>query len=206
MLQVIGAGFGRTGTLSLKAALETLGFAPCHHMESVIEEPAQAPLWLEADSDPNFDWQRLLARYAAAVDWPTCRFWRSLAAFYPAAKIVLTVRSAESWYKSVANTLMLPLSAPPEADIALPHDMLHMAQSLVNVRTFDRRMHDAAHCMAIYEAHNRAVVAGIPAERLLVYRVEEGWEPLCHFLAVPVPATPFPRANSTEEWRRKVLG
>ncbi|MGH8595212.1 MAG: sulfotransferase family protein, partial [Gammaproteobacteria bacterium] len=147
-LVVIGAGFGRTGTLSLKLALEMLGFNPCHHMDSVKQDPAQASLWLEAIDNPHFDWNRLLADHAAAVDWPTCYFWRELMAYYPSALIVLSIRDRESWYRSVRNTIYQALVPPPGVTIPLPPDMLRMAREIVLKRTFGGRLDDPAHAYA----------------------------------------------------------
>lgn len=202
-LQIIGAGFGRTGTLSLKNALEELGFSPCHHMESVIGDPPQARMWIEAADASNFDWQRLFANYAAAVDWPTCYFWRELMAFYPDSKIILTARDAGRWYESVRNTIFNVMHPPAGVTLPLPPDMVAMANRLIRDDTFHGQLPDEAHAIEVFERHNRAVQDQVPADRLLVFRLDEGWAPLCRFLGVPVPATPFPHANSTEDWLGK---
>lgn len=200
-LAVIGAGFGRTGTLSLKQALEMLGFAPCHHMDSVKEQPAQAALWLEAIDNPRFDWNRLLGDHAAAVDWPTCFFWRELMAFYPDALVVLSLRDKEGWYRSVRNTIYNALVPPPGVTIPLPPEMLAMARELVLNRTFSGRLDDPDYAYTVFEQHNERVRDTVPAQRLLVFEASDGWAPLCQRLGVPLPEVPFPHANSTPEFQ-----
>ena len=110
-LSVIGAGFGRTGTESMKLALETLGMGPCHHMKEVLANPEQVALWRSAAQGDLPDWEDAFAGYSSAVDWPAAYFWRELSEYYPDAKILLTVRSADSWYASMANTILKTLKA-----------------------------------------------------------------------------------------------
>lgn len=204
-LHVIGAGFGRTGTLSLKLALERLGFAPCYHMVEVAGNPGHAARWHAAARGEPVDWDALLGGYAASVDWPACSFWRALAARHPGAKVVLTVRDADRWYDSVRDTIYRVMRAPlpegtPEAFLA----QQAMARELVLERTFGGRFEDRAHAKAVYARHNEAVRRGLPPERLLVYEVSEGWEPLCAFLERDAPDGPFPRVNSREEFLGRV--
>jgi Sulfotransferase domain len=200
-LAVIGAGFGRTGTLSLKQALEILGFSPCHHMDSVKEDPAQAALWLEAADDPKFDWNRLLGEHRAAVDWPTAYFWRELMAFYPNALVILSVRDKKAWYQSVRKTIFNALVPPPGVTLPLAPAMLAMARELVLQRTFQGRLDDEVFAHDVFDAHNRRVRATVPTARLLVFDASEGWAPLCRRLNVPIPNVPYPHANSTSEFR-----
>ena len=205
-LSVIGAGFGRTGTLSLKLALEQLGFGPCHHMLEVIAHPAQAAGWRAAAESKAVDWDALLDGYAAAVDWPACHFWRELSARYPAAKVVLTARDADAWYDSLSATIgkladgqILP--PDPQARGALT-----VGRLIVMERTFGGRIAEPAHAKAVYRRHVEAVTAGLPADRLLLFNVAEGWSPLCRFLDRPIPSEPFPRANSREEFWQHMGG
>lgn len=203
-LDVIGAGFGRTGTMSLKLALEQLGFAPCYHMVEVFEHPEHAPIWQAAAAGQPTDWHALLAPYRAAVDWPVCHFWRELADAFPNAKILLTERDAESWYKSMSQTIFAFMQlAASEPDGPAPGSQPSMAHYIVSEKTFGGRT-DHDHAIAVYKAHNEAVKRALPAERLLVYDVGQGWEPLCKFLDVAVPEVPFPRTNSAEEFRSHV--
>ena len=197
-LQVIGAGIGRTGTYSLKLALEQLGFGPCHHMEEVIKHPArQVPLWHAALAGKP-DWETLFDGYTAAVDWPAAAFWRELAATYPAANVVLTTRDAGSWCQSYSQTIAKVLSqahaAPPEV-----RPWIDMAIGVNRRSGFDGDA-SQADLIAAYDASLAAVRTSLPPERLLVFDVKDGWEPLCTFLARPVPAMPFPQTNNREEF------
>lgn len=198
-LSVIGAGFGRMGTLSLKLALEQLGFAPCHHMTEVFANPHQAPQWYAAARGEAVDWDALLKGYKALVDWPGCHFWRELTAHFPDAKVILSTRDHERWYESMTNTIFRAVGSelPPEGPA---REVLQMASYVVRDRTFGGNL-DKAHVLDVLARHEAEVKRAIPARRLLVFNVSEGWDPLCRFLGVPVPETPFPRTNSTEEFQ-----
>jgi hypothetical protein len=198
-LSIIGAGFGRTGTLSLKLALEQLGFGPCYHMHEVFARPGHAELWRAAQTAGDADWSTLLQGYTAAADWPPAFFWRQLAAHYPQAKIILTVRDADAWYQSISTTIFpaqcLPL--PPQGTPQFPQ--LVMPRELIRFGTFDDRL-DRAHVIGVYRKHNAEVQAAVAAGRLLVYDVTDGWAPLCGFLKVPIPSLVFPRSNTTQDF------
>jgi hypothetical protein len=205
-LEVLGAGFGRTGTLSLKAALATLGVAPSYHMVEVAAHPEHAPVWAAARAGRAVDWPALLAGYAAAVDWPAAVYWRELAAAFPNARVVLTTRAAERWYESFAATIVELTSglAPPRTSrVKVIYDL---TRELILDGVFGGRGGDAAHAIGVYEAHNRAVIEAIPAERLLVYDVTAGWEPLCGFLGAPIPSAPFPHLNPRSDFLRVLAG
>lgn len=197
-LSVIGAGMGRTGTYSLNIALEILGFGPCHHMDDVNRSQDQKAFWRAAGRGKRSDWDTAYEGFRSAVDWPTAYFWRELAAFYPDAKVILTRRSPESWYKSMLGTLMEvagPGADPNSFGVAIVHD-----------RILGGRVDDAAHCMEVFERHNADVIAAIAPERLLVFQSTDGWPPLCAFLGVATPEQPYPATNSTEEFRAHFLG
>lgn len=197
-LQVIGAGIGRTGTYSLKTALNDLGFGPCHHMEAVASnQPVQLPLW-QAALKGQPDWAAIYDGFNSAVDWPTARFFRELHAAYPQAKFVLGTRSPESWAESFGSTIYKLID---EADKVPPHmqDWLAMATETV-VQTGIPLGADKAGLEAAFVAHANAVKAAIPADQLLVHDVKDGWEPLCAFLGAPVPDAPFPRSNDRSEF------
>lgn len=201
-LRVIGAGFGRTGTESMKLALEALGFAPCHHMKEVHADPEQTRLWRERVTRPIGDpdapgWDALLAGFEASVDWPSAFYWRELAEAHPEAKILLTVRdSPETWWRSFSKTI-LPFMRAARADPSLPQ----MGTMLLWDQVFGGRAEDAEHAMAVYSRANEAVVAEVPADRLLVFTTGDGWAPLCRFLDLPAPSIPFPSANSAEAFQ-----
>ncbi len=200
--EIVGAGFGRTGTLSLKNALEQLGFAPCYHMSEAFANPEHAAVWHEAARGRPPNWHDFLDAYAAVTDWPACYFWRELADAAPDSKVVLTERDPKAWYRSMSKTIFDLLGRFEQLPEFERSPQLDMAAYIVAERTFGGRM-DAEHAISIYEAHNEAVKRAIPSDRLLVFDVAEGWAPLCAFLDVPVPSTPFPRTNSTEEFRAR---
>jgi hypothetical protein len=197
-MKVIGLGVGRTGTLSLKVALERLGMGPCHHMEEVLQnQPAQVPLWTAA-LDGNPDWQAIYSGYQSAVDWPTAGFLHELAAAWPSAKFILTVRSPQSWADSFSHTIY-PFLTERERIKAEMLPWIDMAARVIAKTGFVSGL-DSAKLRQVFEGHNEAVRATIPAQQLLVYQVKEGWEPLCKFLGLPVPAEAFPRTNDRSEF------
>jgi hypothetical protein len=194
-LEVIGAGLGRTGTHSLKLALEQLGFGPCHHMSEVMSRPEQREMWRAVARGESPGWDALYDGYRAAVDWPTAHYWRQLADVYPAAKMLLSVRDPEAWHRSVVKTI--------GEDVA-GGDPDSFGTRVISREVFAGRIMDRDHAIAVYEAHNAAVRAAFGPDRLLVYEVAEGWGPLCAHLGVPVPATPFPLTNTTDEFRARM--
>ena len=191
-LSVIGAGFGRTGTESMKLALEALGIGTCHHMKEVLAKPEQVALWRSAAAGALPDWDEAFAGYDCAVDWPAAYFWRELSAYYPDAKIVLTVRSSESWHASMERTIFKTVRAST--------DRASLGLKLIAEGVFGGRVDDRAHAIAVYEKNSADVQAAFTQDRLLTYTLGEGWEPLCRFLGKAVPDTPFPRSNSSEEF------
>ena len=196
-LEVIGAGWGRTATNSLKLALEQLGYGTCHHMWEVAHDQDRlVPLWNAAiDGAPN--WPALFEGNRSAVDWPTAGYWRELAAFYSDAKIVMTTRSAESWFNSISETILKVIDDPdalPEA--ARP--VTRMARRVVTQSMGEDWSREAL--MARFRAHEAAVQEHLSADRLLVFSPTDGWGPLCEFLGKPVPDAPFPRSNARDEF------
>lgn len=203
-MHVIGAGLGRTGTYSLKFALNQLGLGPCHHMEEVIHDiPRQSPLW-EAAIAGKPDWGAIYQGYNSAVDWPTASFFRELATVYPGAKFVLSTRTPESWAESFGETIYTVLKgrehAPPDK-----RGWLEMVVKVVAKAGIPLDL-DRDGLINAFIAHERAVKAAIPADRLLVFDVKQGWEPLCAFLGKPVPADPFPRTNDREQFFELLKG
>ncbi len=199
-IAVIGAGLGRTGTASLKQALEDLGFGPCDHMHETFDHPVRFALWTEAmhrkDAGEPIDWRPLLADYRAVVDWPGAYFWRELTSALPHAKVILTTRDPERWYASISATIFpLLLHLGETGGESLPGD-------IILERTFAHRTDDRVHCLAVFAAHSAAVQEAIGPERLLVFDVKQGWGPLCDFLGVPVPDDKtFPHLNDTAEFK-----
>jgi hypothetical protein len=209
-LKVIGAGFGRTGTLSLKSALDELGLGPCYHMVEVNARPEHDAMWLALARGEASDWRPMLKGYASTVDWPTTYFWKGLAAANPQAMIILTLRDPEAWYRSAAATIFArmlefealraeTLRANPNAVDPVRRRHMEMVNTIVVEKTFGGLL-DKAHAIAVFNAHNADVRRSVPREKLLIYESGEGWEPLCAFLGVPVPATPYPKVNTTDDF------
>jgi hypothetical protein len=195
-LQVIGAGFGRTGTMSLKAALDTLGYEPCYHMiECIPSGPEHWKLWIDAHQGaPN--WDTLFEGRTATVDFPACTSWKALAEYYPEAKLILGVRDAERWYESTQETIFSPRWIKYLSSSIAGNFM----DAAIN-NYFDGRMHDREYLIQRFHEHVAEVQATIPANRLLTFAAKDGWEPLCTFLDKPVPDGQFPHINDAEETR-----
>lgn len=203
-LRVIGAGVGRTGTYSLKLALERLGFGPAHHMEEVLKAPErQVPLW-HAAAQGNADWPALYEGYNSAVDWPTASFWRELSQAYPHAKFVLTARSPENWHESFSETIQKLMQGADKAPPPM-QPFMAMAGAVLGKAGFSANL-TRDETIAAYRAHVDAVTSGIPASRLLVYDLRDGWEPLSRFLGVDAPDEPFPRTNNRADFWDRIRG
>jgi hypothetical protein len=207
-LEVIGAGLGRTGTLSLKTALEELGIGNCYHMTEILDDPPRAQAWIDAAADRPVDWEQVFEGYRATVDVPGAAYWAELKQRFPEAKVVLTVRDPEDWYTSSRETIYelvkgLPSWLPwfsPRARV-----LREMADRIVWDGLFEDRFEDREYAIERFEAHNEAVRRAVPRGELLVFDVAEGWEPLCRFLGVPVPeGKPFPRMNEAARIKQKV--
>jgi hypothetical protein len=201
-LRVVGAGLGRTGTHSLKLALEQLLGAPCYHMSEVFEHPEHVPLWDGATLGAFPDWDELFDGYRAAVDWPAAAFWREIAEANPDALILLSVRDADAWWKS-ANDTIFQASQRMSGDESMRqwHDMV--------MRLFHRLdddIADAAAMQAAFLRHNDDVRRTAPKDRLLEWRPRDGWQPICGALGIAVPDVPFPHTNTTEEFRARFAG
>ena len=196
-LQVLGAGFGRTGTYTLKRALEILGYGPCYHMAEEMAQPSHDGPWLEALGGAPEAALGLLDAYPAAVDWPALFLWREALARWPGLKIILTERDPEAWYASAARTIVATMETPLSPGDGIRPSHRALTRAMILERTFGGRFHDKAQALAVYEAHRRAVRAAVPPVQLLRFDVEAGWGPLCAFLGLTQPAEAFPRENSS---------
>ncbi len=199
-LQIIGAGFGRTGTNSLKLALEHLGFGPCHHMFEVRDNPELLPDWEAAADGRLVDWHEVFRGYRSQVDWPGARYWRQLVDAFPDAKVILSVREPNGWFDSVQATIHPFIEARGTHDTAHLNAIAEMAYRTVVRPIFNDRLSDRDHAIRVFEQHTEEVRSSVPAERLLVFDVGEGWEPLCAFLDATVPDLAFPKTNSSREF------
>ena len=215
-LDVIGAGLGRTGTTSLKTALERLGFGPCYHMIELFQHPEHIETWRAAARGEAVDWEGPLANYRSTLDWPGAPFYEDMMEAYPRAKVILTVRDPDRWYESTRNTIY-------EMSLTMSSPLLSLASRIVplirNIRRstgivedlawrklFGGRFEDREHAVSVFHEWNEGVKERVPAEKLLVYDVKEGWGPLCEFLGVEVPeGESFPHLNDTKVFRRRIM-
>ena len=213
-LKIIGAGYGRTGTMSVCTALNTLGF-PCYHMAEVFKNKDGSHLnfWLDVANAPAgtpHDWERVFANYTAAVDNPPCCVWRELCAAYPEAKVLLTLhpKGPDAWYESTIDTIYFTESMWQFKLLAtfIPffRKFAQMSRKLIWQRNHRGTMNDREKAIALYRAHIEEVKAAIPADKLLVFTVDQGWEPLCRFIGAPVPSTPFPNVNDRAEIKKVI--
>ena len=207
-MEIIGAGFGRTGTTSLQAALQHLGFAPCYHAREVFANPEHLDYWLAAARGDDDGWRQALKGYRASLDWPATAFWRELTEEYQDAKVILTTRDAGKWFESVNQVIFANLRTGKMSPVVgqmfeggaemarkLAHVPVTMGREVVIPRSFGGTIDDRDHVIACYERHNEEVRREVEPGRLLDYEVTQGWEPLCDFLGVPVPHVPFPHLN-----------
>ncbi|WP_181871258.1 sulfotransferase family protein [Sphaerisporangium album] len=215
MLTVIGAGFPRTGTTSLKAALDRLGFGPCYHMFEVIAHPEHTDRWLPVAQGDPVDWEAVFEGYRSAVDWPAAYFWRELADAYPDAKVILTVRDPRRWYTSFRTLITRPRGGPGE-----PGETSPMMTPMIRMRPvlemlgkstfgdewrFGEHVPDEEDAVRVFNSHTETVRNSVPADRLLVFEASQGWGPLCDFLGVEPPEDePFPHLNDSE-WMRRMF-
>ncbi|MCH7662727.1 MAG: sulfotransferase family protein [Chloroflexi bacterium] len=203
-MQIIGAGFGRTGTMSLKAALEQIGFGPCYHMLEVLKHPSHIGGWLAAAEGEQVDWDGLLGNYQAGLDYPLSVFYKELLAVYPEAKVILTVRDPQRWYESTLETIYQGAALPDWVLRILPpyRDFIKMVRMAVWEGLFEGRFEERAYAIKVFEDWVIEVKRTVPAEKLLIFSVKDGWEPLCAFLGVPVPDKPFPHINDRKMTQR----
>jgi len=201
-LRVVGAGLGRTGTLSLKVALEKLLSGPCYHMMEVFAHPEHVALWHAAARGERVDWEALFKGYRAGVDWPQGSLWEEIAEAFPDAIILLSLRDADAWWQSASQTIFKGMEA---AKTRAP-EWYAMIEELFT-RRFVWPPDDEAAAKAAFERHNADVRARVPAHRLLEWRPGDGWAPICRRLGLPIPAEPFPHVNTTAEFlaRRPVV-
>lgn len=206
-LRVIGAGFGRTGTLSLKAGLIKLGFKKTHHMEDVMTNPTQGQLWHDVAFGRPPQWDAIYDGYQAAVDFPSSAYYKELLAHYPHARVVLTVREFDGWYASASSTIYaLGKTLPGWLKALVPSvgKVTAMVEQAIWQGVFAGKFEDKEHTRKVFETHIQNVKAHVPADQLLVYQVKEGWGPLCEFLGCEVPAEDFPHLNETAAFQTRL--
>jgi hypothetical protein len=207
-MKVIGAGFARTGTSSLQAALEELLGEKCYHMKDIMMYPAQLKMWHDfaLGKTPAMDWELLFAGYAASVDCPACIYYKEIMEIFPEAKIILTVRDSQAWWKSF-NRLMSLVDKARLLRFFIPklRKLSRFADKIIIENVFGGRM-EKENCINIFERHNQEVREWVPKGRLLEYEVTQGWKPLCDFLGVAIPKKPFPHLNAGKQSLYKLFG
>ena len=217
MLKIIGAGFGRTGTLSLKVALEKLGYRKCYHMHDLPSNPEHIRYWEAAARGEPVDWPSLFTGYQAILDFPGCYFYRQLLSHYPQAKVILTTRDPYEWYESALKTIYKPTPSlalmltilrkvPFSQRVRSLPRVMRSVDRIIFKGMFDGRFTDKQYTLSVFKRHYDEVKETVPPQQLLVYNVNEGWEPLCSFLEVPLPhLEPFPHANTAGDFMKMEL-
>lgn len=207
-MRLIGAGFGRTGTMSLKGALELIGYGPSFHMIDLLRTPELLPPWAAAARGEPVDWRAALDGWGSTVDWPGCTFWEQHLQTWPEAKVLLNVRDAEGWYRSCLNSIWEAKEMGLRGELrgsdtenAPRPEVMQMINDLIWNGTFHGRFLEKEYAFEVFHQHIADVKAKVPADQLLVFEVKQGWEPLCEFLGVPVPDEPFPHLNDTASFR-----
>ena len=218
-MEIIGAGFGRTGTKSLQLALEQLGYNPCYHMEALFRNPHGFEQWNQAYKEEPVEWSEVLGSYKAIVDFPGAQYYRELADYYPEAKVILSVRDPESWYESARSTIYsfdpgpaikikMLMSMPFSATARNLFKAIQLNDKAIWKKLFEGKFEDRKFAIDKFISHNEEVKATISPDRLLVYEVGSGWEPICAFLGKEIPSNPYPSANKKEnfdEWAKGIV-
>jgi len=194
-LKIIGTGFGRTGTDSMRKALNLLGVGPTHHMHVIGQDKHHRQLWLDLAKGSEPDWTKLFNGYNACTDWPSAFYWRTLIEEYPEAKVLLTMRSAESWWASFEATIL--------QHILNGDDPNSFSKLLIADQVFEGHPDKKEHAIAIYNRNVNDVISTVDPDRLLVHKLGDGWEPLCKWLDLPVPNSDYPNGNTKAEFFKK---
>ena len=204
-LRIIGAGFGRTGTHSLKIALQRLGFSKCHHMKEVAASRHQVEAWHALSRGGQTDWDRLFEGFEASCDWPSSAYWEQLYHHFPDSVVILTARDDERWYESVSETIYAVSRGIPNW-LTWMSPRIRMLKEMIRDTVWDGvfggRFEDKVTAIGIYRENSERVRRVVAPDRLLVFEAKEGWEPLCRFLNVPVPASPYPHVNDAASVKR----
>ncbi len=215
-LKVIGAGMPRTGTSSLKMALEELGFTPCYQMRELLSDPEQITFWSKASWGKAIDWDSLFQDYRATVDFPSYRYYYQLLQYYPDAKVILTVRDPQAWYESALNTIyqvvepqtgqkfLKTLKLPDSPRTRYLERVFDLVEKELWEKDFQGKFLDKQYAIDVFNHHVEEVKQNVPSKQLLVYQITEGWESLCRFLDVPVPNQTFPRLNERATFKQRV--
>jgi hypothetical protein len=209
-MKVIGVGFGRSGTMSLKQALEDLGGGPCLHMIDLIRNNDLIPPWQDAAIDGNVDFDRMFEGFDSTIDWPGCTYWKDLIEYYPDAAVLLNYRDFDGWYKSVNNTIVAVRKASMAGELKQdanrpppPPELWQVIGKLIYDVDFQGKVEDEAWMREMYAARIEEIKATVPAERLTLFKLEDndGWTSLAAMLGVEAPTKEFPHLHDTNEFR-----
>ena len=201
-LKIIGASFGRTASLSLKKALEILGYTNCYHMSEVVTKPEHSELWLRAWKR-EFIWDDIFDGYQAAVDWPVAAFWPQLMEAYPEAKIILSTREPEAWYERAKNTIFTSMDEGINSKNQEIRKRILMAKEIIVDGTFNGKLNDKKHCIKIYNENIARCKKEVDSDRLITFNPKDGWDSLCKQLACPIPNVDYPFINTTKEFEAR---
>ncbi|MBT3993336.1 MAG: sulfotransferase family protein [Gammaproteobacteria bacterium] len=201
-LKIIGASFGRTASLSLKKALEILGYTNCYHMSEVVTKPEHSELWLRAWKR-ELIWDDIFDGYQAAVDWPVAAFWPQLMEAYPEAKIILSTREPEAWYESAKNTIFKSMDEGINSKNQEIRKRILMAKEIIVDGTFNGKLNDKKHCIKIYNENIARCKKEVDSDRLITFNPKDGWDSLCKQLACPIPNVDYPFINTTKEFEAR---
>jgi Sulfotransferase domain len=204
-MKVIGAGISRTGTMTMQAALETLGYH-CYHMKEVPREPGHLDAWYQfVSGQAPMDWHALFRTFEATVDTPACWYYQDLMETFPEAKVILTVREPERWYESFVRLRTTVNRFHPVSRLIPKMAKMYRLIDALQDKVFGGSL-ERPNCIRVFNEHNDAVQRIVPKDRLLVFRVADGWEPLCQFLGCAVPeGTPFPHLNEGDQTLKDVV-
>lgn len=200
MLEIIGAGFGRTGTHSVAIALDRLGFGPCYTIDEMGKNPSHHEIWQNALEGRPVDWFALLENYQSTMEWPAVSFLPELVDRFPEAKVILTIRNPEAWYESAASTIFPALESTAQHPNLEIRRKSSLKRKLILERHFSGNYWNKSKTIGAFQTHIRAVKVLVPKDRLLCFNVKEGWPPLCSFLGVDEPSEPFPKGNTQADF------
>lgn len=216
-IKIIGAGYGRTATKSLQLALEELGYGKCYHMEELLRNPEGVKYWKNAMDKSKVDWDSLFSEYHSIVDFPGSIYYKELYEHYPEAKVILSIRDADSWYDSVYSTifsfdpgpalkLKVLFSMPFSVKARNLFKVIMLNNKSIWGKLFEGKFKDKTYAIENYNAHNEEVKKSIPPDMLLIFEAKDGWEPLCNFLGKEIPSIPFPRTNKKDDFHTWAKG
>lgn len=209
-MKILGAGLGRTGTYSLKLALELLDYGKCYHMFELLKQRSDITYWEQLENNEDVDYESLFEGYQSTVDYPSCCYIEQLIKVYPDAKVILTTRNFESWHSSALKTILtINPTIIQMVGIILKQPFSKKARDLRRIgdyinKIIDRRMLNINEARVLYEEHNQRIKDLVPADNLLIYDVLEGWEPLCRFLNRDIPVVDFPHENRRSVFSSKI--